>query len=139
MPYSIYSGNSAHADIAAQADQAGSVLSGAISAPQLNTLVAPGTGQVLGYNGTQLVWQDPVIGGSSGGWSLNGNLGTSPGVNFLGTSDSQPLELKVGGGRALRLEPNTSGAPNVIGGAPVNFVSNSVVGGGTRGRWRVEL
>ncbi len=128
VPYSIYSGNSAHADMAAQADQASGVVSGAISAPQLSTSGAPGTGQVLGYNGTQLVWQDPVIGGSTGGWALNGNLGTSPGINFLGTADSQPLELKVGGGRALRLEPNTSGAPNVIGGAPVNFVSNSVVG-----------
>jgi hypothetical protein len=128
MPYAIYSGNSAHADIAAQANQASGVVSGAISAPQLSTSGAPGTGQVLGYNGTQLVWQDPVIGGSIGGWSLNGNLRTSPGVNFLGTSDSQPLEIKVGGGRALRLEPNISGAPNVIGGAPVNFVSNSVVG-----------
>jgi hypothetical protein len=123
-PYSIYSGNAAHAD------QASGVLSASISAPQLNTPGAPGTGQVLGYNGTQLVWQTPVIGGSSGGWSLTGNLGTSPGVNYLGTSDNQPLELKVGGARALRLEPDAtaSGAPNLIGGSPANYVSNSVVG-----------
>jgi hypothetical protein len=130
MPYAIYSANSAHADIAAQADQAGSVASGTISAPQLSTSGAPGTGQVLGYSGTQLVWQDPVIGGSTGGWALTGNLGTSPVLNFLGTLDNQPVELHVGGTRALRLEPDAtgSGAPNVIGGSPANYVSNSVVG-----------
>jgi len=51
VPYAIYSGNSAHADIAAQANQASGVVSGAISAPQLSTPGTPGTGQVLGYNG----------------------------------------------------------------------------------------
>jgi hypothetical protein len=133
MPYSIYSGNSAHAGTALQADQASSVVSGAISAPQLSTLGAPGTGQVLGYNGTQLVWQAPVIGGSLGGWSLTGNLGTTQGVNFLGTVDNQPLEFKVNGSRALRLEYGydagiSSEAPNVIGGSAANVVSNGVYG-----------
>lgn len=33
------------------------------------------------------------------------------------------VELWAGGGRALRLEPNTNGAPNVFGGSPVNFVA----------------
>ena len=123
-PYSIYSGNSAHAD------QAGAVLGGAISPAQLNTAGDPAPGQVLGYNGSQLVWQAPVIGGTTGGWSLTGNLGTTPGANFLGTADNQPLEIKAGGVRALRLEPDAagSGAPNVIGGSPANYASNSVVG-----------
>jgi len=127
VPYSIYSGNSA------RADQASSVVSGAISAPQLSTLGAPGTGQVLGYNGTQLVWQAPVIGGSLGGWSLTGNLGTTQGINFLGTMDNRPLEFKVNGSRALRLEYGydagiSSEAPNVIGGSAANVVSNGVYG-----------
>ena len=57
---------------------------------------------------------------------------------MLGTTDNQPLELKVNGLRALRLEPTgdsvsdldtqPDGAPNVIGGSPVNFVSAGVVG-----------
>ncbi|HEX4644006.1 MAG TPA: hypothetical protein VH598_00200, partial [Verrucomicrobiae bacterium] len=42
-------------------------------------------------------------------WLLNGNSGTTPGANFLGPSDNQPLEFHVNGQRALRLEPDTSG------------------------------
>src|SRR6266566_1546273 len=64
---------------------------------------------------------------SISGWALGGNAGTT-GANFLGTTDNQPLELRVNNGRALRIEPNTSGAPNVIGGAVVNFVSPNRVG-----------
>ena len=38
---------------------------------------------------------------------------------IIGTTDNQPLELRVNGQRALRLEPDASvtGAPNVIGGS----------------------
>jgi len=63
-------------------------------------------------------------------WQTRGNAGTTPGVNYLGTTDNQPLEFHVKGLRALRLEPGpaTNGAPNVIGGASVNYVSNSVYG-----------
>jgi len=126
-PYSIYSSDAAHAD---SADQASSLLAGVVSAPQLNTVGAPGTGQVLAYNGSQLVWQDPVVGGNSGGWSLNGNAGTTPGINFVGTSDNQSLYIDVGGVPALRLQPDAGGygAPNFVGGSPANYVSNSVVG-----------
>jgi len=40
------------------------------------------------------------------------------------------LEVRAGNQRALRLEPDLSGngAPNLIGGSPVNFVSNNVAG-----------
>ena len=124
-PYSIFSSEAGSAVIA---DTALAVDSGVVSAPSFNTAVAPSAGQVLGFNGGQLVWQNPVVGGNTGGWSLTGNLGTAPGTNFLGTLDSEPLELKVGGVRGLRLEPNSSGYPNVIGGAPANFASNGVVG-----------
>jgi Chaperone of endosialidase len=61
-------------------------------------------------------------------WQLHGNKSTSPGTDFLGTIDNQPLELKVNGQRALRLEP-TTGTPNLIGG----FAGNSVVGAATSG------
>jgi len=69
-------------------------------------------------------------------WKLNGNSGTTPGTHFLGTADSQVLELKVNNSRALRLEPGTS--PNVIGGFSGNLVAPGVVGaviggGGTNG------
>src|SRR5262249_27373721 len=62
-------------------------------------------------------------------WRTNGNAGTSPANgSFLGTSDNQPLELRVNGLRALRLEPTSSGAPNVIAGFSSNGVSAGVTG-----------
>jgi len=63
-------------------------------------------------------------------WQTGGNSGTTPGGNFLGTADNQPLELHVYGTRAFRLEPDTSGqgAPNVISGSPVNYVVAGTVG-----------
>src|ERR1700722_14909320 len=68
---------------------------------------------------------------SSNYWQTGGNSGTSPTIgNFLGTADSQPLELWVNGQRALRIEPDTNnfGAPNVIGGAPNNYVDPGITG-----------
>ena len=70
-------------------------------------------------------------------WKTDGNAGTTPGTHFLGTTDNRPLEFKVNGLRALRLEDNgdgydlgslPDGAPNVIGGSPANFVEAGVVG-----------
>jgi hypothetical protein len=70
-------------------------------------------------------------------WLLGGNFGTTAGSQFLGTADNQPLEFKVNGQRALRLEDNgdgtdgnflPDGAPNLIGGSPINAVSAGVVG-----------
>ena len=73
-------------------------------------------------------------------WQTTGNSGTTAGVNFLGTTDNQPLELHVNGLRALRLEPTTntsyvSGAVNVIQGSEANFAlagahGATIAGGG---------
>ncbi len=59
-------------------------------------------------------------------WQLGGNAGTT-GSHFLGTSDGQPLELRVNGARALRLEPNAT-SPNVIGGHWANNATAGVLG-----------
>jgi len=61
-------------------------------------------------------------------WIAGGNAGTTAGTHFLGTTDNVALDLKANSVRALRLEPNTSAAPNIIGGAAVNSVSSGVVG-----------
>jgi hypothetical protein len=70
--------------------------------------------------------------GSLDAWSRIGNSGTS-GANFLGTTDNQPLEVKVNALRALRLEPNTE-SPVLIGGSTGNYVAagtpGAVIGGG---------
>jgi hypothetical protein len=49
-------------------------------------------------------------------WRTTGNAGTSV-SNFIGTSDNQPMELRVSGQRALRLQANSFGGPSVIGGS----------------------
>jgi hypothetical protein len=67
-------------------------------------------------------------------WKIEGNAGTAADTHFLGTTDDQPLELKVNGQRALRLEPKPGGVPNVIGGSQHNVMHESVaastIGGG---------
>jgi hypothetical protein len=70
---------------------------------------------------------------AAGFWKTGGNTGTSPGANFVGTTDNQPLELRVNGQRGLRLEPvvngsNFSNDVNVIGGSSVNFVAPGISG-----------
>ena len=37
-------------------------------------------------------------------WDLNGNAGTDPSVDWLGTNDPQPLVIKVNGTEALRID-----------------------------------
>ncbi len=72
---------------------------------------------------------------SSAFWRTTGNAGTTAGVNFVGTTDNQALELRVNRQRALRLEPTTN-SPNLVGGfegnlADANVVGATIGGGGT--------
>ena len=63
-------------------------------------------------------------------WKLAGNAGANPTNGaFLGTTDNLPVELKVNGERALRIEPNPGyGTVNIIGGYSGNVVDPGVVG-----------
>ena len=36
-------------------------------------------------------------------WNLNGNVGTKPGQNFLGTTDNQPVVIKTNGNEKVRV------------------------------------
>jgi trimeric autotransporter adhesin len=97
------------------------------------------TGQAIraiAQNGT--VTCESTGGGGGSSWSLSGNSGTTS-SNFLGTTDNQPLNLRVNGARGLRLEPASDGtnqSPNVIGGIADNSVTSgvhsAVIGGGGR-------
>ena len=44
------------------------------------------------------------IAAAGSAWSLGGNAGTKPGVNYLGTSDSVSLTLAVGGTAAVQID-----------------------------------
>ena len=53
-----------------------------------------GANTVLTNNGSGLLsWNTPAA--ASGAWSINGNAGTTPGTNFLGTTDNQSLVFKA--------------------------------------------
>ena len=92
-----------------------------------DVLLGAGTNITMAINGNMIVVSSPT-------WALGGNAGTGP-ASFLGTTDSQPLELKVNGQRALRLEPNGSGTVNSTldfdppAGPPFTVGSSNLVGG----------
>jgi hypothetical protein len=147
VPYAIYSSSAGvatsatYAGLATSAVSANSVVAGSVTGTDiagssvvksLNNLqdavtLAPGANVTITPSGNTL-----TIASSGGGnnWSLTGNSGTIPGINFVGTTDTEPLEFDVNDLRALRLEPgvNGDGAPNFIGGSLVNFVTGGVTG-----------
>jgi len=67
-------------------------------------------------------------------WDTSGNTGSDPNVDFLGTTDAQPLVLRTRNVQSLRIEPSSilfNGAPitaNVIAGSSVNTVAEGVRG-----------
>lgn len=61
------------------------------------------------------------------GWGLNGNAGTVEGVNFIGTTDSVPLDFRVNNNSLLRLQYNSI-APNILAGNAGNTISPGIYG-----------
>ncbi|MFN7550246.1 MAG: hypothetical protein ACK5SH_01490, partial [Pseudomonadota bacterium] len=67
-------------------------------------------------------------------WSSTGDSATNPAVNFLGTTDAQPLVLRVQNQQVVRYEPSAflfGGQPataNVIAGAASNIIFAGVRG-----------
>lgn len=67
-------------------------------------------------------------------WDTEGNSGTDPAVNFIGTTDAKALVFRTRNAQSLRIEPSEglfNGAPitaNVIAGSPANFVQAGVRG-----------
>ena len=70
---------------------------------------------------------------AAGFWRLGGNAGSTPGINFLGTTDNQELQFKVNSLVGLRLL-STKDHPSLIGGDASNFAANdcfnTFIGGG---------
>ena len=112
-----------NAQFSVTAGNATGVQAGTVAAAQLATTGSPSAGQVLAFSGSALVWTN-----ASTSWSLAGNSGTTPGVNFVGTADSQALEFRANNQRALRLEPGSAGSPNVIGGSVSNVIASGTTG-----------
>ena len=102
--------------------------SGAVTASSFS-----GSGTSLtGLNASQLASGTVPAAALGNAWQVGGNSGTTPGTQFVGTTDNQALEFKVNGSRALRLEPNAT-SPNVIGGYSGNYIAAGLVGAAISG------
>jgi len=77
-----------------------------------------------------LSWLDPSALVAGTAWSLTGNSGTNPATNFLGTTDAQPLVIRVDNQETFRFN-----APD--GSAPGWSIQRG--GGDTRGLHAVDL
>ena len=80
--------------------------------------------------------------GATNFWQTTGNAGTAPAVNFLGTSDNEPLVFRANNEVGLKLEyasastfpvVSSQSGINLIGGYWGNSVSSGVVGGTVAG------
>jgi hypothetical protein len=80
---------------------------------QRNAIAAPANGLMVYdtdagsfyyFNGS--AWAAVGSGGTAG-WLLTGNSGTNPAVNFIGTTDAQPLVFKVNNSEAGRISGTT--------------------------------
>jgi hypothetical protein len=93
-----------------------------ISNPQTSLLVyntastISGTGYYYNSETTAApVWVKLLTSASASGWQLTGNSGTSSGINFLGTTDGQPLLIKVNNTQAGYLDYLSSKANTSFG------------------------
>jgi len=89
---------------------------------QTLTMAAAGAAGPAGPTGPT----GPTGPAGSSGWGLSGNAGTTPGTNFVGTTDGQAFEISVNSQRVARFEP-AFGLPNVV----LGDRGNSVLAGAT--------
>jgi hypothetical protein len=68
-------------------------------------IVATGILQTDGSG--NLSWLDPSALAAATAWALTGNSGTNPTVNFLGTTDDQPVIIKTNGVERMRISNST--------------------------------
>jgi hypothetical protein len=100
----------------------------ALDAPDTLEGLSCGADQIAKWNGSAWVCGNDEAGGGGSSWSLTGNAGTTPGTNYVGTTDNKALELKVNGKRALRLQPGTY-SPSLAAGHSQNYIAAGVSGG----------
>ncbi len=138
-PYALYAPNAGLASTATTANvatTANSLANNAVSSASIanGQVVRSLNGQhddltlVAGTNVTLTPGTQILTVSTPTDWHVGGNSGTSPGANFIGTTDSQPLEFKVNSQRALRLEPGGSNSVNVASGWSGNTIAAGAVG-----------
>jgi hypothetical protein len=128
-PYALYSLKSASAPWSGLSGVPASFADGADN----DTTYAPGSGLTLA--GTTFSLDTTSL--DARYWKLLGNGGTDPGLNFLGTTDNQPLNIRVNNTHAFRVEPNGSSAPHLIGGYIGNNALPGLIGAAIGGGGRL--
>ncbi|MFI5452286.1 hypothetical protein ACHMWN_09025 [Pedobacter sp. UC225_61] len=109
-----------------------------------NVLVSPGFYYYKNSSNTLLggTWM-PVSGGSSSisaNWSLSGNTGINPSLNFLGTTDLNPLTFKVNNIIAASFAPNGSLPSSLNIEAPLFMNGESILwNGGIAGQFNLMV
>ncbi len=134
-PYAVFANTASNLNGTIQAQQ----LAGAVSLAQLPRAVVTnnGTGLTLdgsfsGNGGKLTNINAAALGGLTKAdfWQLGGNNVAAG--QFIGSTNNQPLEFQVNGGRALRLEYANSTyygtCPNMVLGCSDNLVTNGAVG-----------
>ncbi len=76
-------------------EQAGTIATPPLSEPTLHT---------LSYAPKPLAIPVPIGRPATGPWDLQGNAGTLPPDNFLGTTDAQPIVFKTNGKEVMRID-----------------------------------
>lgn len=76
--------------------------------PGITGAGATGAGMYY-FNGSTWVSTNGVASTDSLAWLLKGNAGTVDGVNFLGTTDNVPFNIRIGNAKAGRIEFQTPG------------------------------
>jgi len=96
--------------------------------------------QIAKWNGT--AWACGADNDTTTFWSLTGNSGTTPGTNFVGTTDNVTLTLRANNVVGWQLAPSGAHTPNVIGGDSRNWVTSGVMGatiGGGASGWPIRV
>jgi hypothetical protein len=135
-PYAVFAATASNLSGTVPATQlTGNLSSGQLSGTYGSAVTLNNAGNSFSGNGAGLTGVNAAaLGGvnSSNFWQLGGN--TVAAGQFLGSTNNQALELQVNGARGLRIEPNNSRSPNVIGGSYANVagagLSGVVIAGG---------
>ncbi|MGA2245757.1 MAG: hypothetical protein ABSH48_12215 [Verrucomicrobiota bacterium] len=135
-PYAIF------AEGASAAGLTGTVPPADLSGTYGGVITLNNTANSFSGNGSGLINVNAsLLGGlaSSNFWQTTGNAGTTPGVNFVGTTDDEALYLESYGVRGLEVQYTSyfesfpflysESSVNVIGGYWGNTISNNIIGG----------
>lgn len=129
-PYAIRAANVAASGIS------GALPSGALAGNYSGAVTLSNAGNVFSGDGsalTNVVASSLSPGLANSYWQIGGNAGV-PANRYIGTTDYQPIELRVNNAPAVRIVPTTPNWPNLVSGASNNYIqadvtASSVAGG----------